>query len=132
MGNSYTLCVSYGAVARSTWRRHCPQAMPPPCRPCNSPGLLCGDRRFATTQYIFLDLAGGGLGQFSHKRERFRHFEVCHVVANKGTQLLHCCALPCLEYDKCMRGLAPLHIGQTHHYYLLDRRVTQEHALNLD
>ena len=52
---------------------------PPPGR------LLCGDRCFAATQDIFLDLASGSFGQFSDNRERLRHFEVCHVVANEGT-----------------------------------------------
>src|ERR1700694_4960499 len=94
--------------------------------------LLCGDPRSAATQYILLDLAGGSLGQFSNKRERLRHFEVCHAVANEGAQLLRCCALPCLEDDKCVRCLAPLHIGQTHDRDLLYRWVTQEHTLNLD
>src|SRR5947209_7201910 len=42
--------------------------------------LLRRDRRSAVTQDIFLDLTRGRLGQFRHKGERLRHFEVGHVV----------------------------------------------------
>lgn len=65
--------------------------------------LLRSNSCSATTQYIFLNLAGGSLGQFSDKRDRPGYFEVCHVVANEGAQLVFCRALSRLEHDKRVR-----------------------------
>src|SRR5579875_481046 len=57
---------------------------------------------------------------------------MCHVIASKDAQFLRCHVLPFLDDDKGVGSLAPLLIGHTHHRDLLNGRVTQENALNLD
>src|ERR1051326_7558730 len=77
--------------------------------------LLPSNGRFPTTQHTLLNLASRRFGQLFNEVEGFRHFEVRHMLAGKGTQIIFGHLLAALEDDKRMGRFTPLSIGQPDH-----------------
>ena len=94
--------------------------------------LLRGDSGCSTSQNVFLDLSGRGLGKFLDESYAMRGLEVSEVGPRKFAQLSLVGLRPLSQNDKGVRRFAPAFVRQANNCHFLHRRVPQENAFDLN
>jgi tricorn protease len=94
--------------------------------------LLAGQVGRAAAEHVLLDLSGGGFRQLRDERHPVRGLKVGQPVPREGDQLVRRGGRAVAQHHERMRRLAPLLMRQPDDRHLLDSRMAQQHALDLD